>query len=192
MNLVPKKIQNAATDNSNIINGNENTITYNHTEFTFGSGAKATASVSLIYEVCKLISETDFEITEEYSIKKNSEWEEKISYNEIEIYKVIFQDQYYSYDKVGMALKQIPKRDLLVRNVRTIYQKQKLKSANNDEILEKVFNELSHLVITSGIKNGHELYEEEKNDAIYSVMFYAFTKCQLLEPVPDGWVLSND
>ncbi|MBL1228280.1 hypothetical protein IW492_03410 [Enterococcus sp. BWB1-3] len=182
MNMVPREQNNDISNHSVLNTGNNNTTTYHSVNL---HGVKPVPSISLIYNVCKVISEIEFEAIEKYSIEKNSEWNAKIAYNEIQSYKTIFQDQYLSYDKVEQALKTIPKRDLIIQNIRTIYQKEKVKNDNKDEVLNQVFEELSNLVVTSGISCGNELYEEEKNDAIYSVMFYTFTKCQLLEPLPD-------
>ncbi|WP_413536692.1 hypothetical protein [Carnobacterium divergens] len=189
MNMVPREHKNEVSNHSVLNNGNDNTTNYHSVNW---HGVKPVPSISLIYNVCKVISELEFEATEKYSIEKNSEWNSKIAYNEIHSYKTIFQDQYLSYDKVEQALKTIPKRDLIVRNIRTIYQKEKVKNENKDEVLDQVFEELSSLVVTSGISCGNELYEEEKNDAIYSVMFYTFTKCQLLEPVPNHGELGDE
>ncbi|MGX7173353.1 hypothetical protein [Enterococcus ratti] len=53
-----------------------------------------------------------------------------------------------------------------MRNIRTIYQREKVKYENKDEVLDLVFETLTRLVVTSEISSGYELYEEEKNDAI--------------------------
>lgn len=122
MNKQPRKQSNSVSNQSVLNNGNNNTTSYQTINLI---SDKPVASISLIYEVCKVISEIEFDVTESYSIEKNSEWNAKIEYNEIQVYKAIFQDQYLSYDKVEQALKTITKRDLIVRNIRTIYQKKK-------------------------------------------------------------------
>lgn len=163
MNKPPRKQSNSVSNQSVLNNGNNNTTSYQIINL---NDDKPIASISLIYEVCKVISEIEFEVTESYFIERNSEWNAKIEYNEIQICRAIFQDQYLSYDKVEKALKTIPKRDLIVRNIRTIYQREKVKYENKDDVLDLVFETLTRLVVTSEISSGYELYEEEKNDAI--------------------------
>lgn len=141
---------------------------------------------SVLYDVCCTLSKAEMNDREEYALHTNSDWLEKIEYNDIDEYKDVFEMYSFYYGVVEEVLKQIPKREVLIRNIKTIYRKNKRIHFNctKDEILDAVFNELSEIVVQSDQFSDEGLLEEEKCEAIYLIMFYAFTKCQLLDVVP--------
>lgn len=76
----------------------------------------------------------------------------------------------------------------MVKKIRTVYleiekvrEKEKL---DGDYVVNQVFNRLKEEVWYSALTSESELLDEEVDSAIYMIMFYAFTKCKLLKPVP--------
>lgn len=170
-------------DNSPSVIGNNNRIgdTYLHVPNHNNRMRR-----SILYDVCCTLSKAEMNFREEYALHTNSDWIEKIEYNHIEKYKEIFEMYSLYYGVVEEVLERIPKRELLIRNIKTTYVKSKNVNANfsKDEILDIVFNNLSEIVVQSDQFSDDPMLEEEKNEAIHLIMFYAFTKCQLLEIVP--------
>lgn len=56
-------------------------------------------------------------------------------------------------------------------------------NTNGDFILEQIFDILKNELCTQDFFNTTNLFDEEIDSAIYLIMFYAFTKCKILEVV---------
>ncbi|HFK1513852.1 hypothetical protein [Bacillus paranthracis] len=143
---------------------------------------------SFLYDVCCTIADANIEETAEYSISTNSEWSAKMKYNKIKKYAALFDLHSYSYGDVEEILENFEKRTTLIRHIKGIYvvfliEQEEL---SKDKILDLVFDELKRIVIECNVSSGNLLTEEQKSETIYQVMFYAFTKCQLLDPIPES------
>lgn len=171
-------------DKGTSIVGNENTlITYN-----FGSHTPKILKRSVIFDVCKIIAELDIDYVDEYSIQNNSDWMEKFEYNKVDLYIEIFDNYSDGYDEVSKVLHGYLKKLIMIKKIRTVYlevekvrEKEKL---DGDYVIKQVFNRLKEEVCTRALISGSDLLDEEVDEAIYLIMFYAFTKCKLLKPVP--------
>lgn len=146
-----------------------------------------TTNRSFLYDVCCSIANADIEETVEYSIYTNSKWFAKMKYNKIKKYAALFELHSYSYGDVEDILAHFEKRETLIRHIKGIYigYVMDMEEYPKDKILDLVFNNLFEIVIKCNVSSGYLLTEEQKSETIYQVMFYAFTKCQLLEPVPE-------
>lgn len=171
-------------DNGTSIVGNENTLsTYN-----FSSQTPKILKRSAIFDVCKIIAELDIDYDDEYSIQNNSDWMEKFEYNKVDLYVEIFDNYSDGYDEVSNVLHGYLKKTIMVKKIRTVYleiekvrEKEKL---DGDYVVKQVFNRLKEEVWYSALTSESDLLDEEVDAAIYMIMFYAFTKCKLLKPVP--------
>jgi hypothetical protein len=143
---------------------------------------------SFLYDVCCIIADTDINETAEYSIETNSEWSAKMKYNKIKKYKALFQLHSYSYGDVEEILENFEKRTTLIRHIKGIYINFLLEyeELSKDKVLDLVFEQLIRIVKECNVSSGFQLSEEQKSETIYQVMFYAFTKCQLLDPIPES------
>lgn len=145
-----------------------------------------TTNRSFLYDVCCIIADANIEGTEEYSIHTNSEWSAKMEYNKIRKYAYFFEEHSYSYGDVEDILANFEKRTVLIRHIKRIYMGFLLdnEELSKDSILDLVFEELLRIVVQCNVSSGYLLTEEQKFETIYQIMFYAFTKCQLLAPIP--------
>lgn len=135
---------------------------------------------SLLHEFCVRFASLP-ETPNEYDISLSSNIMKKIEYNEIKLYENIFRDCDFYIDDVEEILNFIPKRQNVIRKINYEYIRLRKNNdtADKDEICDLVHNSL--LEVVSG---DSELYIEEAEFAIHSLMYYAFTKCKLLDPVP--------
>lgn len=173
-------------NNNNNRSFNDNTDSFNTEIHNHFSGPKKISSISLIFQFCKKISELDISLREEYSTEVNSGWDSKIEYNELDLYKTIFEERYLCIDDVEKALENVLKRDKMIENIKTKYKKIQVFNpfCSKDLLLDKLFQDLSDIVVESGRSADQDINEEEKDDAIYKILFYVFVKCQILDPVP--------
>ncbi|MCL1702436.1 hypothetical protein [Lysinibacillus sp. Bpr_S20] len=171
-------------DNGTSIVGDGNNLT----TFNFGSQTPKILKRSAIFDVCKTIAELDIDYDDEYSIQNNSDWMEKFEYNKVDLYVGIFDNYSDGYDEVSKVLHGYLKKTIMVKKIRTVYlevekvrEEEKL---DGDYVIKQVFNRLKEEVCYSALISESDLLDEEVDQAIYLIMFYAFTKCKLLKPVP--------
>ncbi|UOR13600.1 hypothetical protein [Halobacillus amylolyticus] len=171
-------------DNGTSIVGDDNTLT----SIYFDNHTPKILKRSAIFEVCKIIAELEIDYDEEYSIQKNSDWMEKFDYNEVDLYIEIFDNYSDGYDEVSKVIQHYLNKTIMIKKIRTVYLevekvrgKEKL---DGDYVIKKVFDRLKEEICYSALIGGSELLDEEVDAAIYMIMFYAFTKCKLLKPVP--------
>jgi hypothetical protein len=147
-----------------------------------------TTNRSFLYDVCCIIADADIDENAEYSIHTNSEWNAKMKYNGIKKYARLFDLHSYSYGDVEEILANFEKRAILIRHIKGIYIGflSEREGLSKDKLLDLVFTKLLRIVKECNISSGNLLTEEQKSETIYQVMFYAFTKCQLLEPIPES------
>lgn len=170
--------ENAIAEANSIANTGDNvSITLNH----FSDGPKR----SIIFNVCRAISESNIEYDEEYSIKNNANWLHKFSFNNVKRYQEIFEDYASGYDKIEEILRGFPFREMTIRKIHTCYLKSlrnyDTKNFDGDSILEDVFKQLKTLAANVNVIESEPLYDESIDEAIYLIMFYAFSKCKLLQ-----------
>ncbi|SFE26350.1 hypothetical protein SAMN05428981_104223 [Bacillus sp. OV194] len=151
------------------------------------AAAPGVTNRSFLYDVCCIIADSNIKETAEYSIEKNSEWSSKMRFNKIKKYKRLFEMHAYSYGDVEEILEGFEKRETLIRHIKSIYIEyvDEDEDLPKDTILSLVKEELLRIVADCNISSGSLLTEEHKAETIYQIMFYAFTKCQLLEPIPE-------
>lgn len=144
---------------------------------------------TFLYEVCLAIKEANIHLDDDdsFSIKMNSDWLEKLEYNQVKIYAEIFKQESYSFDKLEEVIKSFPNSVEMIRKVRHIYlfveKDRESKSEDGDYVLEEVFKQLVQLVDESNRPIEKQMPLEEKERYIKLVMFYVFTRCQLLKKV---------
>lgn len=158
---------------------NSGNITLNYYNY---SEAKS-LNRSLLYDFCVEFSKLEFELEPDYKTI-TSEIEEKINYNDIKVYKVIFQNSEHYYEDIHDILNEIPNRQKIIQNIHFTYIKFKgfREWKNKDDLCEQVFVELYKKLMNGAMAN--DIMEEDANLALHSLMYYAFVKCKLLDPVP--------
>lgn len=140
---------------------------------------------AFVFDVCKIIVEKNFEENVKYSISDNVNWTKKIEYNEIVKYEMIFDEYSFAREDIEELLNGYENRTKLIRNFKTLYIDSvcKYPSENNDFRLDWVFESLC-IIVDEASEPTNPIYIEDRNQAIYQLMFYAFTKCQILEKPP--------
>lgn len=144
---------------------------------------------SILFEVCKSISDMDIAYDDSYSIKGNSDWNAKFEYNNVDKYIEIFENYSDAYDDVSKVINSNPKKNIMIKKIRKIYLEKekevnKKNVINGDEIIEAVFNEIKYHIYVIDTNQDEKLIDEYVDEAIYMIMFYTFSLCKLLKPVP--------
>lgn len=171
-------------DNGTSIVGDGNRLT----TYNFGNRTPNILRRSAIFDVCKIIANLDIEYDDEYSIQNNSDWMEKFDYNNVDLYVSIFDNYSDGYDEVVKVLQEYLKKTIMVKKIRTLYlEAEKAREQgqfDGDYVVKHVFDCLKAEVCYNALMSESELLDEEVDEAIYMIMFYCFTKCKLLKPVP--------
>ncbi|UYT10393.1 hypothetical protein [Lactococcus garvieae] len=143
---------------------------------------------SVIFDICQIIAESDINYDDDYSIQHNSDWMEKLSYNNVEVYVDIFDNYSDGYKEISDILQHYIHTTKMVKKIRTVYLEHRGydDNINGDQIIKEVFECLKEEICDRSQLTGLDLVDEEVDEAIYLIMFYAFTKCKLLKPVPVG------
>lgn len=145
--------------------------------------------MSILHQVCKAIMESDISVTPEddYSLKTNSNWMKKFEYNKVVAYIDIFDDEAPDIDQLEEVMEGFPNRVLMINKIKHIYRMVAKESPESefdgDFVLETVFKDLCKVIDESGFPADDQTPLEQMERYIKLVMFYAFTKCQLLKPV---------
>lgn len=175
-------------DNGTSVVGNNNTFN----TVQFDNQTPRILRRSAIFDICKIIAELDIEYDDEYSIQSNSDWMEKFDYNNVQHYVKIFDNYSDGYDEVSKVLNGYLKKTIMVKKICTVYlEVEKVREQENldgDYVIKQVYLRLKEEVCYNDLINNSDLLDEEVDQAIYLIMFYAFTKCKLLKPVPKGEV----
>lgn len=172
-------------DNGTSIVGDKNILKI----YNFDSQTPKILKRSVIFDVCKTIAELDIDYDDEYSIQNNSDWMEKFEYNKVDIYVEVFDNYSDGYNEVSKILHGYLKKAIMVKKIRTVYLElekvRERKNLDGDYIIKQVFNRLKEEVCYSSLITEADLFDEEIDEAIYLLLFYAFTKCKLLKPVTE-------
>ena len=160
--------------------GDNNTFYINH-------GAAKPLNRTLLYDFCEIFSSTVSDTN--YDLVAASDIQEKMDYNEIVAYREIFHEVEHFIDDVATVLDQIPKRELIVASINHLYDRIKRRDQwpDKDGLCDSVYNEMFEMVAAD--RNSVELYREEAERAIHALMYYAFVKCKILDPVPPQQVI---
>ncbi len=139
---------------------------------------------TLLFEFCDKFSKIEVPGDVD-NPKKPSEYVAKMEYNSIEVYRSIFLEVDHYYDDIEDILLEIVRRDRILSNINKTYTKYKgfHKGVDNDQICELVYDYLLQQTLNDVSFSG--MFIEDTQEAIYALMYYAFTKCRLLDPVPD-------
>ncbi|WP_407371123.1 hypothetical protein [Carnobacterium sp.] len=140
---------------------------------------------AFIYDICKIIVEKNFDGSVEYSISDNVNWSLKIEYNEIVKYKMLFDEYSFAREDIEGLLDGYESRTILIRSFKRLYVDSvcDFPDKSNDDRLDWIFKELCKAVDEASDPMA-SMYIEERDQAILQLMFYAFTKCQILEKPP--------
>jgi len=173
------------------IAGNNNHVTkIDHQTNIHFQDAPKTLSKSFLFDICKCIAESDIEYDDDYSIRDNVDWNYKLEYNEVNLYIDLFDEYCIGYEDMEKVLRNFEKRDDILKKIRAIYLKKEIgqSKVSSDELLDLVFTEIKlHCVQICSATSENDFSDEELDEAIYLVMFYAITKCKLLKvPPKDG------
>ncbi|MBC1484159.1 hypothetical protein HCJ58_00040 [Listeria sp. FSL L7-1509] len=153
----------------------------------FNGSIPKTIKRSIVFDVCMLIAETELDYVDEYSIRENVDWNEKLEFNRVGIFVDIFENYSNGYTEVEKILRGYTKREVMVKKIHTIYLKKEKEreklDKDSDFVLEEVFNQIKENICSVYFlsDSADTLIDEEVDEAIYLIMFYVFTKCKLLK-----------
>lgn len=141
---------------------------------------------SYLYDVSKQILEADIQPSKDFSIKSNAEWDEKFEHNEVsEEYREIISGEAHAYNDIQEIMSTFANSDVLIRKIRNIYLAQekirKQKNEDGDFVLINIFNILNDSLKEHEDSLKERMPDEERDRCIWLLMFYTFTKCQLLK-----------
>lgn len=143
---------------------------------------------SILYDICRAIKNASIPLYEELDYDfKESGWDEKMDYNQIQIYADIFRQEAFAYDELDEVMREFTNREAMIMKINHTYRmtlkEQTNPNIDNDTILEEVFNKLMKVVDDSSFPEKKQIHIEQKERYIRLIMFYAFTKCKLLKAV---------
>ncbi|MFJ7471655.1 hypothetical protein ACIQWI_24320 [Peribacillus frigoritolerans] len=146
-------------------------------------GQKKILNRTYLFDFCLKFSEVE-DAPEVYDADLTSDFEGKMDYNEIDVYKDIFFECDHYLDDVEIILEGIPRRQRILSNINTKYKKIKRFGQwdNKDELCEGVYDYLIEAIQNDN--NSKSIFVEDVELAIHALMYYAFTKCKLLDPIP--------
>lgn len=149
---------------------------------------------SFLAEVINKISSLDIDTIEGSEVSNSFNPEDKITYNDIKIYKPMLEEFKVYQAKLNAIYKEIEsqgsfKKNALLRNIKSVYLKAKgeLKgttqteiSKNSDKLIETVENTLWQLFEETENAN-NSIHYEDLNFSLQIIMVDAFMRCKILE-----------
>ncbi len=137
---------------------------------------------TLLYDFCLKFSAIDDDVS--YELVVASDIQDKMEYNQIPAYQKIFREVDYYFNDVDYILEQIPKRERILAFINRKYDRLKRTEqwSSKDKLCDLVYDSLFELVASD--RNSSEIFWEDVDQAIHALMYYAFVKCKLLDPVP--------
>ncbi|WPK11285.1 hypothetical protein R6U77_15535 [Lysinibacillus louembei] len=163
-------------NNSHVINGNNSTIEISY--------SLKTVTPSDIYKVCEIL-DGNLNENNDFIFDLNPDWLEKMEYNFLDHYKDIFEEYCIFYEAVEEVFRSTNINGTrLLRRINIIYKDILIENAhlNSDKIIKNVINTLKKVVEDSYEET--TLTTEHIEDVILSVVFFAFTRCKVLEKPP--------
>lgn len=136
-----------------------------------------------LYDFCYKFAEIE-DPPEPYDTELPSNIQSKMNYNEINAYRQVFFDVDHYYDDVELILEEIPKRERILSSIKGKYDRFKRSTVwgNKDELCDLIYDFLMERVENDESSNG--IIWEDVELGIKALMYYAFVKCKLLDPVP--------
>ena len=188
-----------ANERKTTLKGNENTVGDGNIsvniegDLVLGKENKRKVNQSILYEVCvdflKASNQNSLKASEEYSTQHNSDWFEKLEYNKVDELRELL--DYYgvmNLKEVQLVLDKLDSPDELVMFIHSKYKEVKVKNKEKtkDEMLLILYDILYDILKKSqdNSEDKYILYDEEINKYVYSLIFYCFTKCKVLDPIP--------
>ena len=178
------KISQKGSDNI-LANGEGNTIFKENNITVINNTVRC--NPSMLYDLCKKLCEKiDFKEIEELEYEMyNSDWIEKLEYNKIEkVYLNIFKEISLDLDTIEEVVNSLDNQDSFIKWINLKYQKLcvKFPKKTKEQILIALNDEMEeHLKDT--IKNDNIYTIEELSLNIDRILFYAFTRCKVLDPI---------
>lgn len=138
---------------------------------------------SVLYSICLDISKIDIDTSTEFSISKNADWENKINYNNLQIFQGIFEDYCGGYFGVEEVLEGDTQSEIMVLKVKNLFKHICINNHNNsnDQKLFELYTKIQKKIEHHYSINDGNITEEQFDKAVYQIMFYVFVKCQILE-----------
>ncbi|AHN24268.1 MULTISPECIES: hypothetical protein [Lysinibacillus] len=164
---------------SAVINGDDGTINQTIQNITL-----KTITPSEIYKVCEILDGNLVE-TNDLSYAINPDWLCKMEFNTLQIYKKIFMEYSIFYESVAKVFSSSTiNGPSLLRRINTIYNDVLLINANveSDKIVHSIISKLRDIVNNS--YQNTTLTHEHIEDVLISVVFFAFTRCKILNIPP--------
>ncbi|KYG58817.1 ABC-three component system protein [Planococcus maritimus] len=163
-------------------NGTNNTGDHNH----FGDNHfhhEKSLNRSYLYDFCLKFANVE-NPPENYNTEFANDINDKMCHNEIDLYKDIFLDCDFYLGDVETILADIPNRERILTRINFQYKKFKMqyKTDSKDELCERVFDYL--ITTVDNDPNAFSIMVEDRDLAIHSLMYHAFVKCKLLDPIP--------
>ncbi len=142
-----------------------------------------TLNRSYLFDICEKISRLP-EAEEEYKLSIPSGIIEKMEYHELVIYRAKFESTDHLLGDVEGILKEFLKPSSIINTVHFIYleHREAAQWTNKDSLCKLVFEDLK--IRLSKDRNAEDFWVEEAEHALYALMYYCFTKCKLLDPIP--------
>lgn len=170
-------------NNASIKNGDNNLINTGDVNINNYNSNPGILNRTRLYEFCEQFSFLDDLYEPDYSFELPSDISDKISYNELDEYNEIFKDVSHTLDDVENILSNIPKRGSIIKKIKGIYLNCKIdnKDKSKDQLCKLVFHKL--LEQLNYTNSEASLYEEDTYFAIQCLMYYSFTKCQILDRI---------
>ncbi|WP_313893896.1 hypothetical protein [Psychrobacillus sp.] len=143
---------------------------------------------SKLFQFCINFSERIEEEPSENTNLSPSEFDEKMEYNKMGYYKTIFRDCDHYLDDVQTVLNSIPKKHLIISRINYKYLEFKsnyIIFEDTDLICREIEDYLKIQADNSYSPQDIILDDEEIIFAIQALMYYTFTRCKILEPVPE-------
>ena len=170
------KVHNEISGNGNVVvSGNDNSINFPSTPST-------------LYKICKMLYQK-MNIQEirkiEYDITHNSEWIGKLEYNKIsDYYNKRFLEVSLDIDTIEIVINSLENQDNFIKWLHKRYRMLCIKfpQKNKEEILVELNEELENMLKDAQKNDNIDIEELSLN--IDKILFYGFTKCKILEPVP--------
>lgn len=147
---------------------------------------KRTLSKTIIYNLLKIISESNIESNNDYSLALPARIDRKLIFNGAFRYKNIFFDYSGMLASFSQVIEDFPDSQKIVSKVHHIfilsvplYKDGKPKATEGDKQLEKIKTKLL-TIIRSDYRCQDNYYDEQIESFVYILMLYCVEKCKIL------------
>lgn len=141
-----------------------------------------------LFTFCDYFSNLDSLEDNDIPLTNPSKFAEKMNYNELVRYKQTFEDCDIYYNEVEIVLSQFSRREKIPNTINKVYNRILDTHPNfiSDEICSAIAKELLGIISNDdrSLNSELELDREDFELAIDALMYYTFTKCKILKPVP--------